>query len=321
MSYCYYGFDKFECFCFVPGKCFRSCPEAPSPLRSVHVGWASAILVTEAGAAELRGWGGPRRLAAAGVSQAALGPRGHWLLLLEAGGAWLGRPGAPRRWLLDERLCDAAVGSSRALLLQQQQTGGGGGGCVLELRLDGLAVARPVARAVRQVSCGHGHQLALTADGGALSWGDGGRGQLGHGGVSTEEAPRPIEALAGLQLTAVAAGGWHSAALAHGGDLYLWGWNRDGQLGGSPCELPLAANPRLLPLEDVVSVALGSRHTVALLGDGSAWAWGSNDYGQVGPHETGPSWRAVRLAEGRAVGVSCSPWATLVQLDSPRDPF
>jgi len=58
------------------------------------------------------------------------------------------------------------------------------------------------------------------------------RGQLGHGDLESEqEIARRVDALAGLCVTLVAAGGWHSAAITEWGDLYTWGWNHSGQLG------------------------------------------------------------------------------------------
>jgi len=40
-----------------------------------------------------------------------------------------------------------------------------------------------------------------------------------------------VDALAGLRVMLIAAGGWHSAAVTECGDLYTWGWNQSGQLG------------------------------------------------------------------------------------------
>ncbi|NXU53254.1 RCCD1 protein, partial [Turnix velox] len=39
-------------------------------------------------------------------------------------------------------------------------------------------------------------------------------GQLGHGTLEAEREPRRVEALAGLPVRAVAAGGWHSACVS-----------------------------------------------------------------------------------------------------------
>ncbi|NXV28235.1 RCCD1 protein, partial [Rissa tridactyla] len=39
-------------------------------------------------------------------------------------------------------------------------------------------------------------------------------GQLGHGTLESELQPRLVEALAGVPMQAVAAGGWHSASVS-----------------------------------------------------------------------------------------------------------
>ncbi|NWW48883.1 RCCD1 protein, partial [Pedionomus torquatus] len=39
-------------------------------------------------------------------------------------------------------------------------------------------------------------------------------GQLGHGTLESEPQPRLVEALAGVPMKAVAAGGWHSASIS-----------------------------------------------------------------------------------------------------------
>lgn len=308
--YCYYGFDKFQCFYSEDARPFRSCPpDFSGPLQSVHVGWANAIFVTEDGRAELRGLGGRQQLAQSGARGAALGVRGHWLLLLDTA-CRLGRAATgegPSEGHKDwPPMRAAALGPCLGLLLAHD-------GSLQELQLE-AAVGRPLCCGrVRQVSCGNGHQLALTEAGTLLSWGQGSRGQLGHGGLDAEAAPRELEALAGLPLVAAAAGGWHSAALSAGGDLYLWGWNRDGQLGQPSARLSLAALPRLLATpEGLVAVACGSRHTAALQGDGSAWAWGSNGHGQLGPGGGGGG-EPVQLPAAEAQALACSPWGTLLR--------
>lgn len=251
--YRYFGFDKFECFACVPEKPFRSCPEDIGPVRSVHVGWANAVFVTAAGVAELRGLGGPRNFDAI---RAALGIRGHWMVL-SGKSALLGR-GCGTLLALGP-LQAAAVGPNRALLLHHD-------GSMQEVQLDSCRIsAVPVTGRVGHVSCGHGHQLALTLEGQLLSWGCGGHGQLGHGNLEPVHTPRLVEPLDGVALVGAAAGGWHSAALSETGDLYLWGWNRDGQLAADPKETPLSALPLLLDM-DVRAVSLGSRHTAALAG-------------------------------------------------------
>jgi LAS superfamily LD-carboxypeptidase LdcB len=59
----------------------------------------------------------------------------------------------------------------------------------------------------------------------------------------------------------------------------MWGRNSDGRLGDGTTE------DRLSPvwvMDDVKYVSLGSHHTMAIKNDGTLWAWGSNNAGQLG---------------------------------------
>ncbi|CAB1440987.1 unnamed protein product [Pleuronectes platessa] len=83
----------------------------------------------------------------------------------------------------------------------------------------------------KSLALGGDHAVLLCASGAVFTWGLGSHGQLGHDGLTSEEEPRAVEALWGMTMSAVAAGGWHSVAISDGGDLYLWGWNESGQIG------------------------------------------------------------------------------------------
>ncbi|XP_042351889.1 RCC1 domain-containing protein 1-like [Plectropomus leopardus] len=75
------------------------------------------------------------------------------------------------------------------------------------------------------------HAVLLSASGAVYTWGLGSHGQLGHGGLTSEEEPRAVEALWGMPMSCIATGSWHSVCISDGGDLYVWGWNESGQLG------------------------------------------------------------------------------------------
>ncbi|XP_043536408.1 RCC1 domain-containing protein 1-like isoform X1 [Chiloscyllium plagiosum] len=83
----------------------------------------------------------------------------------------------------------------------------------------------------KKLALGSEHAVLLNCDLTVYSWGSGRHGQLGHGGVEDEAEPRIVEALHGLAMAEVAAGGWHSVSSSASGDLYVWGWNESGQLG------------------------------------------------------------------------------------------
>ncbi|KAI9320637.1 regulator of chromosome condensation 1/beta-lactamase-inhibitor protein II [Dichotomocladium elegans] len=89
--------------------------------------------------------------------------------------------------------------------------------------------------------------------------------------------------------TVVSCGLFHSAVV-FAGDLYTFGWNKDGRLGwhddGEEGEVVMPAvflddNDERVDVH-VVKVACGSAHTLVLDDQGHAWSCGSNKYGQLG---------------------------------------
>ena len=81
------------------------------------------------------------------------------------------------------------------------------------------------------MSAGPFHSLALTADGGVWSWGDGEDGPLGHGDEQNQLLPKKVEALAGRRVVAVSAGTYHSLARTADGAVLTWGRGNHGCLG------------------------------------------------------------------------------------------
>lgn len=181
--------------------------------------------------------------------------------------------------------------------------------------------------AATAVACGKDYVIVLSFDGRVFTYGIGSRGQLGHGDTDSRESPTLVEALDGIRIKSIAAGGWHAAAVSDIGDLYIWGWNESGQLG-----LPCAANSKQKPEEIVAcqsiprlvdfsseivvsSVSCGSRHTAVLTDKGIIWIWGWNGYGQLGTNHDicldVPS--PLELTPGFcALKVTCSYWSTLI---------
>src|SRR4029078_11080626 len=83
-------------------------------------------------------------------------------------------------------------------------------------------------------------------------------------------------------IVAVAAGDIHSLALGADGRVWVWGENYSGQLGLAE-SVRQQPTPTLLPgLTNVMAIAARSSHSLALLADGSVWAWGANYQGQLG---------------------------------------
>ena len=105
--------------------------------------------------------------------------------------------------------------------------------------------------------------------------------------------PAPAPAYDGAtpdQPNRLSAGLSHTAYVDEHGTLWTWGSNQEGQLGAETQETGVdregnqvaVSGTSLAVLEDVRSVAAGGDFTVALKTDGTLWAWGGNDYGQLG---------------------------------------
>ncbi|KAL2737934.1 RCC1 domain-containing protein 1 isoform X1 [Vespula squamosa] len=95
-------------------------------------------------------------------------------------------------------------------------------------------------------SCGFDHTIMLAANGDVYSMGMGTRGQLGHGDLEDCDEPQLIEALAGLNVVQISAGGWHNAVVTDQGDLYTWGWNVNGELGIPNGDAKVVAIPTVI---------------------------------------------------------------------------
>ncbi|XP_029993392.1 RCC1 domain-containing protein 1 isoform X2 [Sphaeramia orbicularis] len=174
----------------------------------------------------------------------------------------------------------------------------------------------------KSLALGAEHAILLSATGAVYTWGLGSHGQLGHGGLTSEEEPRAVEALWGMPMKHVVTGGWHCACISDGADLYIWGWNESGQLGlpsqslrkghkeessqqaadcqsasinpgGKPLEgekdkevfISIQAFPALLDISpscEIRTVSCGSRHTAAVTATGDLYTWGWGEYGQLG---------------------------------------
>jgi alpha-tubulin suppressor-like RCC1 family protein len=189
----------------------------------------------------------------------------------------------------------AASASSAGELLAFGENGSG------QLGLEGAAqtstptpVALPGASgAIVQLAAGGDFSLALTASGQLYAFGENEYGQLGNARNNGSESANATPALIGLpgatgRIVQVAAGADHSLALTATGQLYAFGDNRYGQLGNATNDGADAANPipALVSLPagsgQTTQIAAGAAYSLALTDTGRLYAFGENEYGQLG---------------------------------------
>jgi alpha-tubulin suppressor-like RCC1 family protein len=132
------------------------------------------------------------------------------------------------------------------------------------------------------IAAGGAHTIALKSDGTLWAWGWNIDGQLGDGTYTDKYIP--IQIGTDTNWVSIAAGGVHTIALKSNGTLWAWGDNEYGQLGdGTNDEYTDKNTPVQIGTDtNWVSIAAGFGHTIALKSNGTLWAWGNNEYGQLG---------------------------------------
>jgi len=155
------------------------------------------------------------------------------------------------------------------------------------------------------VSAGMANALAIRADGSLWGWGRNDAGQLGDGTRTYRDVPVQIETSSNRtpsSWASVVSGHFHTVALKADGSLWTWGVNVYGQLGdgtgghGWGDRSDDRHSPVRIGMDyDWVCIAASSGRTLAAKADGSLWAWGNNQWGQLGDGTTITRLRPVRI--------------------------
>ena len=131
--------------------------------------------------------------------------------------------------------------------------------------------ARSTAIALRRAS---------TSSSVCLTWGEGTHGELGHYPFVTsglmkqylELTPRQLE---GVNFRDIACGTNHTLAVDNNGKVWSWGKGENGKLGhGDDADRHKPEMLQGFAGVDIVKVACGESHSLALDKDGRCYAWG-----------------------------------------------
>ena len=116
-------------------------------------------------------------------------------------------------------------------------------------------------------------------------------------------------------ITAISTGFGNSLALDSGGKVWSWGNNYFGQFGigivgggdqpqgttsttpppGATTTTPIKQPVQVFNLSGITAISSGLRHCLALKSDGTVWAWGDNEWGQLGDGTNTSRYEPVQL--------------------------
>lgn len=148
------------------------------------------------------------------------------------------------------------------------------------------------------ITSGMAHFCAIASEGDVYCWGGSNTGALGDGatissGGWVQSGPVAVNndgILKGKTIKSIAAGSFHTCAIASDNKAYCWGLNTMGQLGDgsfNSSSVPIAVDTSgELSGKTILSITAGESYTCAVASDYKVYCWGSNWYNQLGTSST-----------------------------------
>lgn len=156
---------------------------------------------------------------------------------------------------------------------------------------------------VKQITAGYYHTCVIASDDKSYCWGYNYYGQLGHGHDYLEPTPTNVSngVMSPGTIKQLAAGNYHTCAIASDDRAYCWGSNGSGLLGnnsttGSP--VPVAISQGVMPAGIIKQISAKDDHTCVIASNDKPYCWGSNEYGELGNNSTTDSSVPVAVSQG-----------------------
>ncbi|MDL2235757.1 hypothetical protein LJC07_06370 [Christensenellaceae bacterium OttesenSCG-928-L17] len=149
---------------------------------------------------------------------------------------------------------------------------------------------------IAQIAASYHDSMALTTNGDLYMWGLNQYGDIGIGNTSKVTSPTKINGINGgtneisanTKLRKIATGIDTSFAVDTNGQLYAWGNNNRGQLGVGSTNKTVRSptrvngNGAISTSTNIIDIAAGYYHGIALDNHGTVYSWGENVKGELG---------------------------------------
>ena len=128
----------------------------------------------------------------------------------------------------------------------------------------------------------------------AYGYGSNQVGELGDGSTTPRYSPALVAGLP-VPIRQVAAGAYSSAALLTDGTVWAWGSNQSGTLGNGTSTGSVSTPQHVPGLSGITQIAMEVVDVYAVRSDGTVWAWGYNQSGQLGNGTTTASYSPAQV--------------------------
>jgi alpha-tubulin suppressor-like RCC1 family protein len=177
------------------------------------------------------------------------------------------------------------------------------------------------ANLISAIGAGYLHSVILRPFTRALATGRNDVGQLGTGSTVQQNTLTSVSSVTSILAVASGPYGNHSLLLKADGSVWACGYNASGQLGqgtttNSTIPVKVKGPGGVGYLSNIIAIAAGDNHSLALAADGTIYAWGYNGYGQLGLGDTANRLYPVQLPARNIYAIATGGYHNLLLADN-----
>lgn len=189
-----------------------------------------------------------------------------------------------------------AAGGDNVLAMGHNNFGQLGQGTFDNLNYSTPVIINNLSNVTKVAAGGQGTSFAIKTDGTVWAWGFNFYGDLGNNNTTNQSSPVQVVGQGGngffTNVKSIATSSVQTLAVKNDGTVWAWGNNQAGELGDNRNGDPVGSSTPVQVnglggigfLTNAIAVATGDNapSSYALKADGTVWAWGANNVGQLG---------------------------------------